>query len=64
MSDDHIKHLKALQGYELYQTLVFPEYLTVEDWLEPGLLPHKYLEHPNAKIAADIKNSPLYKALK
>lgn len=48
------------------QAKPIPSYFTVEDWLSFTTLITEYdiERYPNAKKAAELKNSKLYKALK
>lgn len=39
-------------------------YFTLQDFLEVGVVPKEALEYTEAKVALEIINSPLYKALR
>ena len=55
----------------MYDQLVYGQskemdfYLTEEDWMEHDTITEEQiLRYPAAKKAAEVKNSPLYKAMK
>lgn len=78
MSDDHEMHVKAheellaeiIRNLEIFSGVSSivrgnpPKLMTVNEWLSrKNISSNDILFYPNAKTAAEIKASPLYKAL-
>lgn len=60
----HEAQLAALEDYQLRLLRHTKKLMTVDEWTNLEKISEKdQLEYPNARTAAAIKSSPLYKAL-